>query len=202
MSNSSIPDSEVLEKFANIVAKSLHIDVTRVTADAYLDELGAESLDLIEITMETESAFNVWISEKTILHTAEEVFGPSVLQRDGVLTDAGKALLRHRMPDLDGQLLQGDVTIKDLNRLFLRVGTWVQMVEGLMEFTPKQCPKCGAGLEASVAFRMKCTQCGNETALSSGEELNRKWVQEYYQKEYRPAAGAAEVQVHGAADAA
>ena len=61
-----------------------------------MDNLDAESLDLIEITMETESAFDVWLPEKSVLDTAAEVFGPDILVRDGVLTEAGKELLRRR----------------------------------------------------------------------------------------------------------
>ncbi len=202
MHNGNISESEIFRRFAGIVAKSLHIDPARVTPDAYLEELGAESLDLIEISMETESEFNVWISEKTILHTAEEVFGPGVLQQNGVLTEAGKDLLRRRMPDLDPSFLEREVTVKDLNHLFMRVSTWVRMIQGLMEFTPAACPQCGAGLEASVAFRMKCKQCGQETALLSGEEINRKWVREYYENEYLPSVGAFEPQAMRSAGAA
>jgi hypothetical protein len=43
---------------------------------------------------------------------------------------------------------------------------------------------------ASMGFRMKCAKCGQEITLRSGEELNREWVREYYDKEYRPHAGA------------
>jgi acyl carrier protein len=84
---------EIVDKFSQIVAKSLHIDAATVTEASFLDDLGAESLDLIEITMETEEAFNVWISEKSILDTAKEVFGPDILEKDGFLTQNGKALL-------------------------------------------------------------------------------------------------------------
>ena len=54
MINTDMSESQILEKFSQVVAKSLRIDSSQVTSDAYLDELGAESLDLIEITMETE----------------------------------------------------------------------------------------------------------------------------------------------------
>jgi len=35
---------------------------------------------------------------------------------------------------------------------------------------------------------MKCAQCGREITLRSGEELNREWVREYYDREYRSQA--------------
>jgi acyl carrier protein len=180
--------TEILEKFSQIVAKSLHIDVAAVTEDSCLDELGAESLDLIEITMEAEDAFNIWISEKSILQTANEVFGPNVLEQDGFLTDAGRALLLDRMPEVDAASLEGQVAVKDLTKYFLRVSAWVRMIESLIAHTPVVCPHCGGVLDHAVAFRMKCKQCEVETALVSGEDLNQKWVRDF-QERYCLSAG-------------
>ena len=85
--DSKVTEEQIYEKFADIVAASLRIERSRVTMDAHLmDNLDAESLDLIEITMETESAFDVWLPEKSILDTAAEVFGPDILVQEGVLS--------------------------------------------------------------------------------------------------------------------
>jgi acyl carrier protein len=127
--------SEIREKFAAVVAKSLHVPVEKVTEDVYLDQLGAESLDLIEITMDAEEACNVCIPEKSILQTAIEVFGPNVLEVNGVLTNEGKALLRSRMPDAEILSATGEITIKDINREFMKVGNWVRMLAHLAEHT-------------------------------------------------------------------
>ena len=91
-------DPEVFDKFAQIVARSLRIDASQVTPEAHLNDLGAESLDLIEITMETESQFHIFLPDKSILETAVEVFGPDILETDGYLTEEGKRLLLCRMP--------------------------------------------------------------------------------------------------------
>src|SRR5579884_20285 len=92
-------ESEVFDQFAQIVARSLRIDAAKVTPDVYLTDLGAESLDLIEITMETESQFHIFLPDKSILDTAVEVFGSDILEKDGYLTEEGKRLLMRRMPD-------------------------------------------------------------------------------------------------------
>ena len=47
-------------------------------------------------------------------------------------------------------------------------------------------PDISGAMAPSMGFRMKCAQCGQEITLRSGEELNREWVREYYDKEYRP----------------
>jgi len=176
--------SEVLDKFAQIVAKSLRIDASLVTPGAYLDELGAESLDLIEITMETEAQFDIWLPEKSILDTAAEVFGPGVLEKDGYLTKDGKLLMTRRMPAEDAAAFAGEVAVKDLRHYFMKVCTWTRMIESLLEHTPRICSECGAALRASLGLRMKCAGCGHEVSLRSGEEINREWVRQYYAEEY------------------
>ena len=175
-----MPDhATIAGKFAAIVARSLHVDAARVTEDAYLDDLGAESLDLIEISMGLEEAFDIWLSEKSILQTAREVFGPDVLEQNGLLTEAGKALVKARMPELDPASLEGDVPVSKLNREFMRVSGWIRMVEGLIAASPQTCPHCGGALAKAVVFKRKCEACGAESALLNGEEVNRQWVRDY-----------------------
>ncbi|MGA3039162.1 MAG: phosphopantetheine-binding protein [Bryobacteraceae bacterium] len=183
-------DSEVFEKFAQIVAKSLRIDAAQIALDTHLTDLGAESLDLIEITMETETQFHIFLPDKSILETAVEVFGPGILENDGYLTEEGKRFLLCRMPESDARAFEGEVAVKDLQQYFLKVGTWVRMIQDLAQHTPAECASCGGPMAASMGFRMKCAKCGQEITLRSGEELNREWVREYYDKEYRPQAGA------------
>jgi acyl carrier protein len=178
----TISSAEIREKFADVVAKSLHVPVERVTDEAYLDELGAESLDLIEITMETEEQCNVSIAEKSILQTAIEVFGPNVLEVNGVLTAKGKELLLARMPQLDAEKLAGEIAVKEFSREFMKVGNWVRMIETLAENTPCHCPRCGGDFAPAVALRMKCLSCGEITMTPSGEDLNKAWVKDYYQR--------------------
>ncbi|MGC9949462.1 MAG: phosphopantetheine-binding protein [Bryobacteraceae bacterium] len=184
-------ESQIFDQFAQIVARSLRIGAEQVTPDAELTDLGAESLDLIEISMETESQFHIFLPDKSILETAVEVFGSGILEKDGYLTEEGKRLLLCRMPETDAQAFEGAVSVKDLQRYFLRVNTWVRMIQGLARYTPAECAACGGPMAASMGFRMKCTRCGAEITLRSGEDLNREWVREYHEREYLPRAGAA-----------
>jgi len=183
-------ESEVFDKFAQIVAKSLRIDASQIAPDTHLNDLGAESLDLIEITMETETQFHIFLPDKSILETAVEVFGPGILEKDGYLTEEGKRFLLCRMPHADAQVFEGEIAVKDLQHYFLKVNTWVRMIHDLAKYTPAECASCGGSMTSSMGFRMKCAKCGQEITLRSGEELNREWVREYYDKEYRPQAGA------------
>jgi acyl carrier protein len=180
MEHSFRSESAIEEKFAQIIVDSLRIDRSRVTPDAGLNDLGAESLDLIEITMESEAAFDIWIPEKSILETATEVYGPGVLEKDGYLTDEGRRLMMHRLPEAEARTMPERVSVQDLKQYFLKVGTWVRMIAELMRHTPRVCAVCGGSLAATPGLRMKCTACGEEVPLRSGEELNREWVLNYY----------------------
>lgn len=175
----SLNENEIGEKFAGIVARSIHIDPALVVPEAYLDDLGAESLDLIEISMEVEAQFRVWLPEKTILQTAAEIYGPGRLEQDGYLTSEGKALLEARMPADDAARFTGTVSVKDVQRYFMKVDTWIRMIDGLQAYTPSACAVCGAPLQPSLGFRLKCGACGQEVTLRSGDDINREWVQQF-----------------------
>ncbi|MGO4879481.1 MAG: acyl carrier protein [Bryobacteraceae bacterium] len=185
------PESEIFNQFAQIVARSLRIDASEIAPDAQLSDLGAESLDLIEISMETEAQFHIFLPDKSILETAVEIFGPGILEKEGYVTEEGKRLLLCRLPQADAQAFEGAVSVKDLQRYFLRVDTWVRMIQGLVLYTPAECAACGGPMTASMGFRMKCARCGQEITLRSGEEVNREWVRAYYEQEYLPRAGGA-----------
>jgi acyl carrier protein len=179
-------EQEIFDNFRIIVAKSLRIDPAQVTLDSYLNDLGVESLDLIEITMESESTFNVWLPEKDILQTANEVFGLGVVECDGYLTAEGKKMLARRMRPEEISLLEGNIAVVDIHRHFLKVSTWVTMLSNLVQYSPSACPQCGSALISSTGFRLKCTGNGHDVLLRSGEEINREWVQNYYNMEYAP----------------
>lgn len=179
MASVTVSDGEILSRFAQVVANSLRVEPAQVTEDAYLSDLGAESLDLLEITMDAEEEFNVLIPQKNILQIAQEVAGPGVLVHEGRITAAGRQLLKRRNPDFDFDAAP-DVTLADLNRQMLRVSTWVRMIRGLIEQSPTVCPQCGAAFPKAVAGRVKCRDCGTERDLPSGDDLNRQWVEAYF----------------------
>jgi acyl carrier protein len=189
MSNPRVSESEILARFAPIVANSLRITPDRVTADAYLSDLGAESLDLLEITMDTEDEFGVVMPQSDILHVGQEVFGQDVLVRDGVLTAEGARFLQRRLT-FDSAAITAGMPVADVVRIFQRVATWVRVIQGLIEHSPTQCPSCGSSLAKPLANRVRCTSCDTEVDLPAGDDLNRRWVEEYYRAETAQAGSA------------
>jgi acyl carrier protein len=66
---------EVIDDVRTIIAKSLKIPIERLTPDARLDEMGAESLDVIEIVFDLEEKFNISIPFKADEGTSLKVPG-------------------------------------------------------------------------------------------------------------------------------
>jgi acyl carrier protein len=54
---------EIADEIKNVVSKSLKIPVSQLTDDCKLEDLGAASIDVIEIIFELEEKFNVDISK-------------------------------------------------------------------------------------------------------------------------------------------
>ena len=54
----------VFDKVKEIIVKELKVDAEKVTSDARLkDDLGADSLDAVEIVMDIEDAFGIEIDD-------------------------------------------------------------------------------------------------------------------------------------------
>jgi acyl carrier protein len=57
--------SDTLEKVKEIVVEQLSIDAGKVTPEAtFTDDLGADSLDIVQMIMELEQAFDMDISDE------------------------------------------------------------------------------------------------------------------------------------------
>jgi acyl carrier protein len=72
----------IIDDVRSIIAKSLNIPVERLTPETRLDELGAESLDVIEIVFGLEEKYDITIplkaDEATRLATSEKGGNPEM----------------------------------------------------------------------------------------------------------------------------
>lgn len=56
------------EKIIEILSKQLSIDASKIAEDSgIMENLGADSLDIVEISMEIEQEFNISISDEDIV---------------------------------------------------------------------------------------------------------------------------------------
>ena len=115
-----------------IVAEALAADVSKVRLDSNLmEDLGAESLDFLDIVFKLERAFDIQITRGEMERAArgdmtDEEFAPS-----GVVSEAGLARLRQLMPEASERIKPGLRPVQILG--LFTVQTFVNLAVGKRE---------------------------------------------------------------------
>ena len=88
---------EILQKVQDVLVDALGVDDDEVTTEATLmGDLGAESIDFLDIVFRLEKAFEIKIPREE-LFPAETLMNDSNFVSDGKLTEAGLAELKAKM---------------------------------------------------------------------------------------------------------
>jgi len=173
-------DAEILAELATVVANSLRVDAARVGPEATFTSLGAESLDLVEITLDVEAAFGVLWPEHHVLDVAREELGDGVVtDAAGAITTEGLALLQDRLPAAAWASLPMPPTVRDVTAAFLRIDVWVHVIRMLLEAAPRTCTTCGQALVLGSPARLTCRACKVEVDLPAGDDVNREWIRRW-----------------------
>lgn len=107
---------EVFEKVQAALVDALGVDDDEVTAEATMvGDLGAESIDFLDIVFKLEKAFGIEIPR-------EELFPDDILTNaeyvtDGKVTDGGVAALKERLPWADLSKFEGNPRVQDFGNL-------------------------------------------------------------------------------------
>lgn len=124
---------EIILGVRECVARVVDKDVAEVRVeDRIIDDLGADSLDLLDLVFQLEQRFRIKISPRGIEKSAQERLGEIPLEVDGVYTPEALAELRKAMPEVPADELCPGLRAARLPRLF-RVATFVGLVSRLLE---------------------------------------------------------------------
>ena len=92
---------KILEQITEVLVDALGVDEDEVLPEATLmEDLGAESIDFLDIVFRLEKAFDIKI-EREELFPVETLMNDPALVQDNVLTDEGLALLKEKMGHSD-----------------------------------------------------------------------------------------------------
>jgi acyl carrier protein len=115
-------DQAIFEKIQDTLAGALGVDKEEVRADASLTrDLGAESIDFIDIIFRLEKAFDIKIPSGDLF--PGNILNDERFVQNGSVTEAGLAELKVKMPYLDHAAFAKDPQISRLAEFFT-----VQMV--------------------------------------------------------------------------
>ena len=114
-------DKEIYEKVKECVAEALGVEENEVTPKAALfDDLGAESLDLLDIVFRMEKIFHIRIPRDGIQKDA--LFGEGLKEEDlvvdGAITPLGIEKLLKGMPEIDPSKVSEGFRVDDIPTLF------------------------------------------------------------------------------------
>ena len=120
-------EDEVFEKVKETLVDALGVDEEEVTADATLTgDLGAESIDFLDIVFRLEKGFNIKIPRGELF--PDGIFNNPEFVKDGKLTASGLAQLKSSMPLVDFTEFEQDPDINKMASLF-KVQTIVSYVK-------------------------------------------------------------------------
>jgi len=119
---------EIIQQVQEVLVDALGVDDDEVTIEATLmGDLGAESIDFLDIVFRLEKAFGIKIPREE-LFPAENLMNNSEFIHNGKLTEKGLNELREKMPHTDLSGFEDDPDINKLGDLFT-VGAIVNYVE-------------------------------------------------------------------------
>lgn len=120
---------EIFQKVQEVLIDALGVDDDEVTAEATLmGDLGAESIDFLDIVFRLEKAFGLKVPREE-LFPAEGLLNNGNLVSNGKLTDEGLAELREKVPHTDLTEFEKNPDINKLADLFT-VNAIVNYIEG------------------------------------------------------------------------
>jgi acyl carrier protein len=124
---------EVFEKIQAALVDALGVDDEDVTAEATLvGDLGAESIDFLDIVFRLEKAFSIKIPRGELF--PEDILTDAKYVQDGKVTEGGLAELRKRMPFANLDDFAKNPVVQDFGNL-LTVADMCRFVESKVEVT-------------------------------------------------------------------
>ena len=126
----ALTQEEIFKKVQAVLVDALGVDDDEVTPTAIIkDDLGAESIDFLDISFRLEKAFGIKIGKNEMMPDPNAT--PEFVQ-EGKITTAGVNELKKRMPYADFTRFEQDPTVDNMSKLFT-VNTIVNFVEGKLK---------------------------------------------------------------------
>jgi acyl carrier protein len=119
---------EIFDKVRATLVDALGVDDDEVTPEARLTtDLGAESIDFLDISFRLEKNFSIKIPRGELF--PDDLAADSSLAKDGIVTAAGLEILRKRMPHADIDAFAKDPKVENIANELITVQMIVNYVQ-------------------------------------------------------------------------
>jgi len=124
----TLSEDEIFQKVSEALIEALDLDEDEVTLEAKLSaDLGAESIDFLDITFRLEQAFGIKIPQGDLV--PDNLLNDPEYVRNGKLTARGMIEFEDRMPHADLTKFKQDPDVGKIMDLFT-VETIVNFIKG------------------------------------------------------------------------
>lgn len=107
---------EIFEGVREVLVNALAVEEDEVTMDAtLLDDLGAESIDILDILFQLEKKFQIAIDRSELV--PEDLMNDEKYVVNGILTADGLAELKKRMPNTDFTEFEKNPAVQNISKL-------------------------------------------------------------------------------------
>ncbi len=125
---------EILQHVQEVLVDALGVDDDEITIEATLmGDLGAESIDFLDIVFRLEKAFAIKVPREE-LFPAESLMNNPEFVKNGKFTETGMIELREKVPHTDLSAFEKDPDINKLGDLFT-VAAIINYVESKLNAT-------------------------------------------------------------------
>ena len=125
---------EILDKVTVALVEALGVDDDEVTPEATMvGDLGAESIDFLDIVFRLEKAFEIEIPRSELF--PEDILTNAEFVKEGKVTATGVAELKNRMPFADLSKFEINPLVQDFGNL-LTVNDLCRYIETKVNSTP------------------------------------------------------------------
>jgi acyl carrier protein len=139
MNDTTITKDEILAVFpkvAETVADAIGCEPGKVKLESSLiDDLGAESIDFVDIIFRLQRLFKVKIPRGKIVEEARGSLSEAEFEKAGVVSDAGVERLRAFLSEVPTERFKSPLKVADIPRLFT-VETFCKLVIRQLRTTP------------------------------------------------------------------
>ncbi|MBF0544956.1 MAG: acyl carrier protein [Candidatus Riflebacteria bacterium] len=121
--------NEIFEKIKEALQESLGTPSEKITLKArIIDDLGCDSLDLLDILFSIEEKFGLKIKRGQVEAMAREGLGEGEFEQNGLITEKGAERLKQIMPEVDHSQITPGMGVYRIPYLFT-VETFCRLVE-------------------------------------------------------------------------